>query len=622
MDDYSLLTRLNLPGELNKLSGKELDTVCDEIRALLVQTLSRTGGHLASNLGVVELTVAIHSVFNSPEDTVLFDVGHQCYTHKILTGRLSAFHTLRQEGGISGFPKSKESVHDAFVGGHAGNAISAARGIAYAKTLKGEQGKVVAVVGDGAFTNGLTFEGLNNNAGRSAENLIVILNDNAMSISKNVGALAKHLAKIRSRPSYFGAKDVTRRVLKRIPLVGKHAIRLITKTKTALKESLYHSNYFEAYGFTYLGPVDGHDVVNLKNVLARAKSLHEPVFIHVDTVKGKGFTHAEENPGAYHGISASDLLHTEKAVQLHEDTFSACIGRYLTELGNSDNRICTVTAAMKYATGLNYFSKSHPERFFDVGIAEGHGVTFSAGLSSKGLIPVFAVYSTFLQRAYDMVLHDAAIEDTHIVLAVDRAGLVGDDGETHQGLFDVSLLSSIPGVTVYSPCSYRELSLTMHEAIYHTKGVVAVRYPRGGEGNAVKDKEPVLDFSLDKAHDKNAKTLVVTYGRQYEQVLGAKQCTDVAFDILKLTRVHPIPDEGIVLAMGYPCVLFVEEGILNGSVAEHFHTHLAKKGFSGHYAIRAVNDRFVPQASVASQLNMLGLDAQGVAEFITSESMP
>ena len=620
MDDYSLLTRLNLPGELKKLSGKELDIVCNEIRALLVETLSRTGGHLASNFGAVELTVAIHSVFDSPNDTILFDVGHQCYTHKILTGRLSEFHTLRQEGGISGFPKSKESVHDAFISGHAGNAISAARGIAYAKTLKGEQGKVVAVVGDGAFTNGLTFEGINNNAGRSAENLIVILNDNAMSISKNEGALAKHLAKIRSRPSYFGAKDVTRRVLRRIPLVGKPAIRLITKAKTALKESLYHSNYFEGYGFTYLGPVDGHDVANLKNVLARAKSLHEPVFIHVDTVKGKGFTHAEENPGAYHGISAADLLHTDKAVQLNEDNFSSFCGRYLTDLGDSDNRICTVTAAMKYATGLNYFSKRHPERFFDVGIAEGHGVTFSAGLASKGLIPVFAVYSTFLQRAYDMVLHDAAIENTHLVLAVDRAGLVGDDGETHQGLFDVSLLSSIPGVTVYSPCSYRELSLAMYEAIYHTKGVVAVRYPRGGEASVVKEKEPVLDYSLDKSEDKNANTLVVTYGRQYVQVLGANAHTDIAFDILKLTRVHPIPDEVVALAMGYRCVLFVEEGILNGSVAEHFHTLLAENGFCGHFAIRAVNNQFVPQASVASQLKMLGLDAQGVAGFITAES--
>ncbi len=619
MDDYSLLSRLNLPGELKRLSGKELDRVCDEVRAQLVDTLSRTGGHLASNLGTVELTVAIHAVFDSPNDAILFDVGHQCYTHKILTGRLNEFDTLRQEGGISGFPKSKESVHDAFVAGHAGNAISAARGIAYAKALKGELGKVVAVVGDGAFTNGLTYEGLNNNAGRTAENLIVILNDNAMSISKNVGALAKHLAKIRSRPSYFGAKDITRRVLRRIPVVGKPAIRLITKAKTALKESLYHSNLFEAYGFTYLGPVDGHDVINLKNVLARAKSLREPVFIHVDTVKGKGFTHAENNPGAFHGISAADLMHAEKPVQPNEDTFSAYCGQYLTELGSCDDRICTVTAAMKYATGLNYFYKSHPERFFDVGIAEGHGVTFSAGLATQGLMPVFAVYSTFLQRAYDMVLHDAAIEKTHIVLAVDRAGLVGDDGETHQGLFDVSLLSSIPGVTVYSPCSYRELALTMYEAIYHTKGVVAVRYPRGGESSAVKDREPVLDYFLDKAEQENAKTLVVTYGRQFEQVLGARPLTDVRFDILKLTRVHPVADECVELAQQYSCVLFVEEGIINGSVAEHFHTSLTQNGFRAHFAIRAVTNQFVAQASVATQLKSLGLDAQGVAEFITSE---
>ncbi len=619
MGDYSLLRRLNLPVELKKLSSKELDTVCKEIRALLIETLSRTGGHLASNLGTVELTVALHSVFNSPTDQILFDVGHQCYTHKILTGRLDDFHTLRQEGGISGFPKSKESEHDAFVAGHAGNAISAARGIAYAKTLKGEPGKVIAVVGDGAFTNGLTFEGLNNNAGRTADNLIVILNDNAMSISKNVGALAKHLAKIRSKPSYFGAKDITRRVLSRIPLAGKPAIRFITKAKTTLKETLYHSNIFEAYGFTYLGPVDGHDVTSLKNVLTRAKNLNEPVFIHVDTVKGKGFTNAEENPGAYHGISATDLLHTETAAQPQENTFSACMGKYLTELAESDDNICAVTAAMKYATGLNYFNKKHPERFFDVGIAEGHGVTFSAGLATGGLVPVFAVYSSFLQRAYDMVLHDAAIEGRHIVLAVDRAGLVGDDGETHQGLFDVSLLTSIPGVTVYAPFSYRELHLALYEAIYHTKGVVAVRYPRGGECTLAREYEPSLDYTLCKENQGKATTLVITYGRQFEQVVNARQHTDTWYDILKLTRIHPVPDDCFEIAMGYDCVLFVEEGIENGSVAEHFYNCLAKQGFFGHYAVRAVNDRFVPQASVSSQLKMLGLDAQGVAEFITSE---
>ncbi len=621
MSEESLLWRLNLPAELKKLSDAKLNIVCSDIRELLIDTISHTGGHLASNLGTVELTVAIHSVFDSPADKILFDVGHQCYTHKILTGRLNDFATLRQAGGISGFPKSKESVHDSFVSGHAGNAISAARGIAYAKSLRGEQGKVIAVLGDGALTNGLSFEGLNNNAGRTADNLIIILNDNAMSISKNVGALAKHLAKIRSNPSYFGAKDVTHRVLDHIPLVGRPIKRLITKTKTALKESLYHSTVFEAYGFTYLGPVDGHDIASLKHVLARAKTLREPVFIHIDTVKGKGFTSAEENPGAYHGISAKDLYHADTAAQPQEDTFSACAGRYLTELGASDDRICTISAAMKYATGLHHFYKSFPERFFDVGIAEGHGVTFSAGLAAGGMIPVFAVYSTFLQRAYDMVLHDAAIEGTHIVLAVDRAGLVGDDGETHQGLFDVSFLSSIPGVTVYSPFSYDELRQALHEALYHTKGVVAVRYPRGSESVATEGYTPSLTYSLHKDKRGSARALVVTYGRQFEQTLGARSHTDVCYDILKLTQVHPIPEDCIDIAMQYDRVLFVEEGIQNGSAAEHLHTRLAQSGFHGCYAIRAVADCFVAQASVTSQLKILGLDAKSVADFITQENM-
>lgn len=621
MGDNSLLHRLSLPVDLKNLTGTELEALCEEIRALLVSTLSHTGGHLASNLGAVELTVAMHAVFDSPVDRIVFDVGHQCYTHKILTGRLDEFETLRQEGGISGFPKPRESVHDAFIAGHAGNAISAARGLAYAKSLNAEPGKVIAVVGDGAFTNGLTFEGLNNNAGRSADNLIVILNDNAMSISKNVGALAKHLAKIRSRPGYFGAKDVTRRILTRFPIIGKPMIRLITRAKTALKESLYHSNYFEAYGFTYLGPVDGHDVVSLKHVFARAKSLSEPVFIHIDTVKGKGYTDAEENPGAYHGVSAAALKGTLPAEGIPE-TFSTVAGRYLAELGATDPRICAITAAMKYATGLNYFARSHPERFFDVGIAEGHGVTFGAGLATGGMLPVFAVYSTFLQRAYDMVLHDAALEQTHLVLAVDRAGLVGDDGETHQGLFDAALLSSIPGVTVFSPASYSELALAFHQALYHTPGVVAVRYPRGEESALAKKRAPVLDYALYPDQRGGAKLLVVSYGRESDQVLNAKEITDVCFDVLKLTRISPIPQDCIGIALRYAQVVFAEEGIRSGSVAEHFHTQLSRAGFSGRYAVRAVEDEFVAQASVPSQLRKLGLDAEGIARFIERQAQP
>ncbi len=620
MDNQTLLSRLRLPSQLKELSTHELNTLCAEIRDLLYETISHTGGHLASNLGVVELSVMLHVIFETPKDSILFDVGHQCYTHKILTGRLSRVHTLRQQDGISGFPKNKESEHDAFVSGHAGNAISAARGIAAAKKLRKESGKVIAVVGDGALTNGLTFEGMNNNAGRTADNLIVILNDNEMSISKNVGALAKHLAKIRSKPSYFGAKDITRRILDRIPLVGKPVKRMITRTKTALKESLYHSNYFEAYGFTYLGPVNGHDIESLRNVLERAKVLPEPVLIHIDTVKGKGFTQAEENPGAYHGVSNTDLLHNKSTSAVMENSFSVSFGKCLMALGEQDNRICAITAAMKYATGLNFFYKKFPDRFFDVGIAEAHGVTFTAGLAAGGMLPVFAVYSTFLQRAYDEVLHDAAIEKTHIVLAVDRAGIVGDDGETHQGLFDVAFLSTIPDVTIFSPFSYMELELTLQEALYRTDGVAVIRYPKGGECEAAKVHSPELSFSFITHTQRDAKTLVVTYGKEYAEVLRAQGISKIPFHILKLTRVMPIDSACVKAALSYEHVLFVEEGIQNGGAAEHFHTMLSKGGYKGRYAILAVDNQFVPQASIAASLRSLGLDGEGVAQFVLRES--
>ncbi|SDN35524.1 1-deoxy-D-xylulose-5-phosphate synthase [Acetanaerobacterium elongatum] len=618
MDNDSLLRKLNLPEDLKKLNDFELNQLCIEIREVLIETISQTGGHLASNLGMVELTVAIHTVFDSPQDRILFDVGHQCYTHKLLTGRLEQFSSLRQENGISGFPKSKENIHDAFISGHAGNAISAACGIAAAKRLNGEEGKVLAIVGDGSFTNGLTFEGMNN-TGKAAENLIVILNDNEMSISKNVGALAKYLAKIRSRPSYFNAKDRAHRILDHMPLLGDPIEKLLIRGKTTFKELLYHSNYFEAFGFTYLGPVDGHDLSRLKNVLLRAKALKEPVFIHVDTVKGKGFASAEENPGAFHGIAQMDLSGKYTTTSSCE-TFSTCFGQCLLELADKDDRICAITAAMKYATGLNFFYKKYKERFFDVGIAEEHGVTFAAGLATGGKLPVFAVYSTFLQRAYDEVLHDAAIEQTHIVLAVDRAGIVGDDGETHQGLFDVAFLSSIPGITIFSPFTYAELQLTLKEALYNTPGVVAVRYPRGSQGLYADTFESSIEYThLSDSKDSNL--LVITYGREFSEVLLARDKSTEKFDILKLTKITPIPPECVTMAKGYQHILFIEEGIQNGSVAEHFHTLLAKNGYTGSFTIKAVDNCFVTQASVSSSIRNVGLDSDSIVEYIKQESL-
>lgn len=611
MAEDEILHSIKLPDDIKSLNLQQLAQLSSEIRELLIKTVPETGGHFASNLGVVELTVAIHAVFDSPRDTVIFDVGHQSYTHKILTGRLDRIDTLRQEGGISGFPKTHESEHDGFISGHASNSISAAFGIERAKHIKGDNSKVIAVIGDGAFSGGLAYEGLNN-AGRCGENLIVILNDNEMSISKNVGALAKHMTKIRSKPSYFKAKDRAHKILSKIPF-GRSIEKGVTAVKRSLKTVIYRNNFFEQLGFVYLGPVDGHNLSALKIVLNRAKSIKGPVLVHVDTVKGKGFNNAEENPGAYHGIGNIDILESSQALPA-ENTFSAHFGKTLTELAQKDDKICAVTAAMKYGTGLNYFQKEFNDRFFDVGIAEEHAVTFSAGLARGGMIPVFAVYSTFLQRAYDQIIHDAAIEQTHIVLCVDRAGIVGDDGETHQGLFDVAMLSTIPNVQIFSPISYDELSLCLSKAIYNCKGVAAVRYPRGGEPSI--KINPATDYEYINS---NSNTLVITYGRIYGECLKAKELAKGSFDLLRLVSICPIAEQCRDIALKYSKVIFVEEGIKNGSVAQSFGIMMQEKGYKGYYKILAVDNCFVGQATVQNAIANCGFDAKAIAEAVDEE---
>ncbi len=468
---------LKLPQDLKTLSIPQCEALTEEIRSILIDTVSKNGGHLASNLGTVELTLAIHRVFNSPKDKLIWDVGHQAYTHKLLTGRLKLFSSLRQENGISGFPKPSESKHDAFISGHSSNSISAACGIARGMKLQGKDDYAVAIIGDGAFTGGLAYEGLNN-AGKSEDNIIIILNHNDMSISKNVGAFAKYLTSIRAKPGYLDTKNAVESVLDKTPVVGKPLKQVIKASKSVLKGVLYHSTMFEDFGFVYLGPVDGHDIAEIEKTLKMAKRLKRPVFVHVNTIKGKGFEPAEKNPGAFHGISKFEMQ-TGNPEIISDDSYSAVFGKELTRLAGYDNRICGITAAMKYGTGLQYFSAEHKERFFDVGIAEQHAITFASGLARTGLIPVVAVYSSFLQRAYDQVLHDTAIDDTHIVIGIDRAGLVGEDGETHQGLFDVAFLTTIPNVTLFSPSCYEEVQLCLPEALFSIKGIVGIRYPKG-----------------------------------------------------------------------------------------------------------------------------------------------
>lgn len=616
MNDQRILDGINSPQDLKKLPREQLEQLCAEIRQELISTTSRTGGHLASNLGTVELTVAIHRVFDCPQDQIVWDVGHQAYTHKLLTGRRERFSTLRQEGGLSGFPKRKESPYDAYLAGHSSTSISAAFGLVRAKRLQGDDHHVLAVIGDGSFTSGLAYEGANN-AGRTGDNLIVIFNDNKMSISKNNVGPSRYLSQLRARPGYFKLKDTVSQVFDHVPLVGKPINHALQFLKGTMKEALYSSNWFEAMGYVYMGPVDGHDLDALCSVLTRARELHRPVFIYVETQKGKGYRFAEENPGEFHGTPGFDI-ETGIPKSSGGTNFSEQFGRYLTQLANQDPKICAVTAAMKYGTGLNYFSKELKSsgRFYDVGIAESHAVTFCGGLAAGGMLPVFAVYSSFLQRSYDQVLHDLSIEPMHVVLAVDRAGLVGNDGETHQGVFDVAMLSTVPGMVIYSPATYAELRRDLYRACYEETGPCCVRYPRGGEISLLPGQmEARGDWSL---WQKNADAAgcIVTYGRLTQQVLEAAQLLEEQGEpvsVLKLERAFPLPQDAVDWLKQKKKILFAEEGIEAGGLGEAMAAALLEAGYTGSYHIQAIRNRFIPQSSAARAFFLAGLDGESIA---------
>ena len=528
-----------MPEQLGGLSDSEAAELCRRLRVRLIDTVSRTGGHLASSLGAVELIVAIHRVFDTGRDRLVFDVGHQCYAHKILTGRNAAMETLRTFGGIAGFPKPVESPSDAFIAGHASNSVSVALGMARARTLQNENNQVLALIGDGALTGGLAYEGLSD-AGDSGEPLIVILNDNGMSITRSVGGVAEHLARQRLKPQYLHFKKGYRKVMSVLPL-GGHIYNVTHKVKTAIKETLLPCSLFEDMGFTYLGPVDGHDVKRLTQLLSYARELKGPVLLHVRTVKGKGYTPAERNPDLFHGVGRF-CVETGEPVHPTAPNFSAVFGQALCELAEKDPKICAVTAAMQGGTGLNGFAQRFPERFFDVGIAEGHAAAMAAGMAKQGMTPVFAVYSTFLQRSYDMLLHDVALQGLHVVLAVDRAGLVGEDGETNHGLFDPAFLDTIPGMTVLCPASFAELRDMLEYAVYEVKGPVAIRYPRGGEG-AYQDGAPRHPAVLLR---EGTDLTLVGCGTLVNELLD---CADrlaadgIRAEVVKLNTITPLPLE-------------------------------------------------------------------------------
>lgn len=618
MGEYKILSAIKSPNDVKKLSESDIQLLCSEVREKLVEVLSVNGGHLSPNLGVVELTVALHRSFNMPKDSVVWDVGHQSYTHKLLTGRYKDFDTLRTKGGISGFPKRDESRYDDFNTGHSSTSISAAFGIANAKLLSGDNSHTIAVIGDGSFTGGLAFEAMNN-AGRFSKNFIVVLNDNKMSISKNVGAFPRYLTTVRIQPWYIRVKHGTEKVLSKIPLFGRVIKAILRRSKSRIKNLVYKNTLFDCFGFTYLGPIDGHNVEELENAFEVAKKINAPVLLHVVTKKGKGYQPAEEKPGEFHGIGKFDIDSGEP-ISSH-DGFSAVFGSFMCELAQNDGKLCAITAAMADGTGLREFSKRYKDRFFDVGIAEEHAVTFGCGLAAKGIRPVFAVYSTFLQRSYDQLIHDAALGKLHLVLAIDRAGIVGSDGETHQGVFDVSMLNSIPNATIYSPTYFDGLRKSLHNAIYVCNELASVRYPRGGELYRPSDfGEESIDYNVYGNPD--CKNLIVTYGRLFSYAVKAKEALEnqgVEACILKLCKLKPINQEAVEFAAGFENVWFFEEGIKNGGIARNFSDMLFYKSFKGNYHIKAIDNKFVKQMTVSEALAMLKLDSDGMVGVIVKD---
>lgn len=601
----SILERINSSNDIKKLPEEELEPLCQELRDYMISSISRTGGHLASNLGAVELTVALHRVYDTSRDRVVFDVGHQSYVHKIITGRRDSFCTLRQHGGLSGFPKPYESEDDAFIAGHASNSVSVALGMARARTLSHADYDVAAIIGDGALSGGLAYEGLAN-AAASGEPLVVILNDNNMSINENVGGTAHLLESLRVRPGYISFKRWYRDVFTKLPGLYKfnHAI------KEWLKKRLLPGNVFSGMGMYYLGPVDGHDITKLETVIRWARELRKPVLVHVVTKKGKGYKYAEEHPEKFHGVGRFDI----ETGELHDsgDCFSAKMGESLSRLADNDGRIIGITAAMSSGTGMDVFSAAHPDRFFDVGIAEGHAVSMAGGMAKQGMVPVFAVYSSFLQRGYDMLIHDVALQNLHVVFCVDRAGLVGSDGETHHGVFDVSYLSSVPDMTVLCPASYAELETMLRAAIYDINGSVAIRYPRGGEG-----KYTACNTAPETLLREGRDVTLVCYGIMTNEVLDAAErlaAEGISAEVIKLSMIKP-PDFDLVMrSLRKTGKLLISEDVCEAGCVG---SRILEEAAISEIDIRAakllnLGEGIVPHGTVAELLHDFGLDADGI----------
>lgn len=611
------LENINSPEDIKQLNIEQLSELSDEIRNFLVDKVSKTGGHLASNLGVVELTLAIHKIFRTESDRVVWDVGHQSYVHKILTGRKNDFDTLRKLGGLSGFPKTCESKHDCFNTGHSSTSISAALGLARARDLKHENYSVIAVIGDGAMTGGMAYEALND-AGRSTSNFIVILNDNEMSIAQNVGGMSKYLSKLRTDPFYTKTKEDIDNFLNRLPNFSNKARRVISKLKGTVKYIFTPGVFFEQLGYKYYGPVDGHNIEEISKALIAAKKIKGPVLVHINTQKGKGYSFAEESPDRFHGIAPFEV-ETGETYGSNVPDYSEVFGDTMCAMASSDSRIVAISAAMAKGTGLYRFCTEFPERFFDVGIAEQHAVTSAAGMSANGLIPVVAVYSSFLQRAYDQIIHDVATQNLHVVFAIDRAGIVGEDGETHQGVFDLSYLSHIPNIKVMAPADYYELRQMLDYAVNGQKGPVAIRYPRGRGKDCLTQRIPI-EAGKSAIVRKGEKVCILAAGSMVETGLQAAELLEadnISAQVVSARFIKPVDEELISEIAGkFDIIITLEDNCKFGGFGSRVLDFLNSHNFRAKVSLLGLPDEFIPHGSRNELLKNLGLDAESIANYI------
>lgn len=601
-----IIDKINSPKDVKKLNNAELKRLAGEIRKMIIEAVAKNGGHLASNLGIVEITLALFKTFNLPEDKIVYDVGHQCYVHKILSGRKEKMETLRTYGGIAGFPKLQESEYDAFNSGHSGNSVSVAMAMAEANRLNNKDAFAVAVIGDGSLSNGLAFEGLNN-AGREKSNLVVVLNDNEMSISKNVGSLSNYLSMLRTGPKYSGLKKNIQDALGKMSSVGAGLTKALSVTKDSLKHLLIPGTVFEALGFTYVGPIDGHDIELLTTVFEQIKAINKPVLVHTITKKGMGYKFAENNPAAYHGIGPFDV---SKPVTLEEkkESFAYALDEVLCSMAKENENVVGICAAMEHAVGMSKFHKQFPDRFYDAGICEGHAVSFAAGMAISGKIPVVAIYSTFMQRAYDNIVHDVALTNQHVVFCMDRAGLSGEDGETHHGVFDIPFMMHIPNMTILTPRSPEVLRLALKTAINDIKGPVAIRYPKSG---AYDNTSLPSDIFKAEILRKGEKVTVITMSRMTSVVAAI----DFDGDHINLNSVKPIDKEAIVSsALKTRRVITVEDNLISGGMGDAVSEILKELNIP--VTKLGINDRYVTHGNVENLLKELRLDGESVKKVI------